>query len=133
MYLPILLPKRVHLPYGLLASAEQLVVDESFARDVVFVHMATMDLHLHVLQLLRARFEQMLPWLSARTRAKVELATGGRRDSFTMAASWAGGNYIKRYDVPLLLASKHRACAKRFAEDFVTEVGRLRGEDLEDS
>lgn len=92
-----------------------------------------MDLHLHVLQLLRGRFEQMLPWFSSRTRAKVELVTGGRRDSFTLTASWAGGTHFKRYDVPLLLASKHRSCAKKFAEDFVTEVSRLRGEDLEEA
>ena len=133
MYFLALLPEGVHLLHCGLASARQLVMDESFASDVVFVHMSTMDLHLHVLQLLRGRFEQMLPWFSARTRSKVELATGGRRDSFTLVASWPGGTHLKRYDVPLLLASKHRNCAKRFAEDFVIEVSRLRGEDLEDT
>ena len=92
-----------------------------------------MDLHLHVLQLLRARFEQMLPWFSARTGTKVALATDGRRDSFSLVASWPGGTHLKRYDVPLLLASKHRNCAKRFAEDFVSEVSRVRGIDLEDT
>lgn len=75
----------------------------------------------------------MLPWFSSRTGSKVELATGGRRDSFTLVASWAGGTHLKRYDVAMLLASKHRACAKRFAEDFVSEVNRLRGTDLEDT
>ena len=90
-----------------------------------------MNLEQHTLQLLRQRFDTLLPWFCSQTKANVTIATGSL-DYFMLVAAWEGGSHRKKYDVVLIRGLGRRGCARKFAEDFVNEVRRARGEEVDD-
>lgn len=94
--------------------------------------MSSVALDEHVLQLLRRRFIDTLPWLCSRSGAVVEVKPSGRGNSFRLVATWAGGNYEKVYDGAAVRALGRRGCARRLAELFVDEVKKARGEELDE-
>lgn len=107
-------------------------MDESLASKVFVVHMTTNALEEHVLQLLKQRYADMLPWFCSQVGAKVTIRPGCHGNSFTLVATWDGGTYSKYYGGEMARALGRRGCARRLAELFVDEVRKHRGEETDD-
>lgn len=86
----------------------------------------------HKLRMLRERYATTLAWFSTKTGCVVTAGLPDPRTSaFAMTATWEGGEYTKRFDAAVVRGLGRRGCAMFFAEEFVREVLRAKGEDAE--
>lgn len=80
-----------------------------------------------LLQLLRQRYINWLPWIRQATHAKVEVHPLGHGNSFRVTATWRDGSHEKIYDAAAALSQGRVRCARDFARAFVQEVLEKRG------
>lgn len=79
-----------------------------------------------LLQRLRQRFSNWLPWLASATKATVSIAPAG--NGFYVVARWGtDGEYKKLYDAATVLRQGRVGCVKDYARTFVSEVLKERG------